>query len=88
VFEGCLFALEELECDVKSENFSSGKISASMSGGLLSYGHKLEITIKTTDNNRTKVSVTSSSVGIQVIDWGTNSDNEDEFMTELTHALK
>jgi hypothetical protein len=88
VFNGCIAALDNLDCDIKSNNFGSGKITASMSGGLLSYGHNLEITIETADNKRTKVSVASSSFGIQVIDWRTNSSNEENFITELNNLLK
>jgi hypothetical protein len=88
VFNGCLTALGNLDCDIESDDFAAGKITASMSGSLLSYGHNLEIIIKTADNNKTKVSVTSSSIGIQVIDWGTNSNNEEDFITELTNVLK
>lgn len=88
VFNGCLTALDNLDCDIKSNNFGSGKITASMSGGLLSYGNNLEIIVETKDNNKTKVSITSSSKGIQVIDWGTNSGNEEDFITELTNILK
>ena len=88
VFNECLTVLDRQECNVEFNDFNIGKIMASKPGGILSYGHNLEIIVKTSDNNKTKVSVTSSSMGIQVIDWGTNSSNEEDFITELTNALK
>ncbi len=86
-FDACLTALRQLECPVKSADYSNGLIEAEKKGGLLSYGHAIEITVKATESARTKVSVTSSSVGVQVIDWGTNSNNEDEIISAIVRAL-
>ena len=88
VFNSCMTALSQIGCTIKSNNFQKGTIDASKTGSLLSYGHKLNISIHTTENHKVKVMVTSTSLGIQIIDWGTNSSNEEELISFLIAMLK
>ena len=87
VFNACLAALKELHCDVESEDYHGGVIKASKQGGLLSYGHRINITVKTTDSEKTRIRVTSECTGIQVVDWGTNSENEVQIVETIASAL-
>lgn len=87
-FETCIKVLNECDCTIISSDFSAGEIEAKKGGNFLSYGHKLIIAIKSTDSGKTKISVSSSSVGVQIIDWGTNSDNEDELIDLISNSIR
>lgn len=87
-FEVCKKALKDFECEILFSDFSSGKIKAKKSGGLLSYGHSINIAVNSTNNGKVKVSVVSNSVGIQIIDWGTNSDNEHELIELIRNSFR
>lgn len=70
----------ELELiEQKSDSFVFSK-----KAGLLSYGNILTIKISTIEKSKQKISITSVSLSkIQLIDWGTNSDLEEEFIDLL-----
>jgi hypothetical protein len=87
-FEVCKRTLYDLDCDIISTDLSSGTIEAKKGGGLLSYGHKIRIVVKTIETGKIKISVSSNSVGVQIIDWGTNSENEDELIELITNSLR
>lgn len=86
-FEVCKKALKDFECEIVSSDITSGTIEAKKGGGLLSYGHKISVAVKTIDSGKIKVSVSSNSVGVQIIDWGTNSENEDELIELITNSF-
>lgn len=88
MFNACERTLTEFECKILSSDFSSGKIEAKRGGGLLSYGHNISISVKAGNNGKIKISVSSNSVGIQIIDWGTNSENENKLIELISNSIK
>ncbi|MEN9337469.1 MAG: hypothetical protein RLZZ500_2456 [Bacteroidota bacterium] len=87
-FDTCKKVLNECDYTIISSDFSNGEIEAKKGGNFLSYGHKLIITIKSTDSGKAKISVSSSSIGIQIIDWGTNAENEDELIDLISNSIR
>lgn len=87
-FETCKKVLNESDCTIISTNFTTGEIEAKKGGNFLSYGHKLIITIKSINSSKIKISISSSSVGVQIIDWGTNADNEDELIGLISNSIR
>lgn len=87
-FDTCKKVLIGSNCKIISSDFATGEIEAKKSGNFLSYGHKLRIAVETTDSGKTKISVSSSSVSIQIIDWGTNSNNENELIELISNSLR
>ena len=86
-FDTCKKALRTFDCEITSSDINVGEIEAKKGGNFLSFGHKLKVTIKETKGNGLRISVFSNSVGPQVIDWGTNSDNEEKLLKIITAAL-
>jgi hypothetical protein len=86
-FEVCKKTLKNFECEILSSDFTSGTIEAKRGGGLLSYGHNITVAVRTSDNGKIKISVSSNSVGVQIIDWGTNSENENELIELLSNSF-
>ena len=80
--------LNSLECEIISKDFQTGKIKAEKGASLLSFGHSIEIIIDQVNNTNTNISIYSDSLGIQLVDWGTNSDNENEIIDLLTQNFK
>ncbi len=79
-FDVCRNALNIFECEITENDLSSGEICAKKSGGFLSYGHKIIVNLNNVEHHKTKISVSSNSIGVQIIDWGTNSENEVELI--------
>lgn len=86
-FEVCKRTLYDLDCDIISTDLLSGTIEAKKRGGLLSYGNKINIVVKSINTGKIKVSVSSNSIGVQIIDWGTNSENENKLIELITNLL-
>jgi hypothetical protein len=82
-FNACKKALTDLECNISLASFEQGDIEAKKPGGLLSYGNKITIEV-----NSTELHVISDTLGIQLIDWGTNTENEDKIIQSIAKLLK
>jgi hypothetical protein len=87
-FEVCKKVLHDFADNIISSDFSTGIIEANKDGNLLSYGHKISLSITANEKGKIEISVTSHSVGLQLIDWGTNSENEDKLITLIENALR
>lgn len=87
-YKACKTALKKFECDIVFSSFGYGEIQAKKGSNLLSYGHTLTILIAPTTKNTIKVSVSSSSIGIQLFDWGTNSKNEKQLIQIIANSLQ
>lgn len=87
-FDICKKVLDEYDCYVNLSCFESGIIEAKKSGNLLTYGHKIKIMFDVVDYYKVKISVTSNLIGIQIIDWGTNTDNENEIIKKITTFIE
>ena len=80
VFNQCLRAIHELDSTVTYEDFTSGVIEASLKGNLLAFGHYLEFKVKE-KRGFVELEINSETKGVQIIDWGTNEENELSFLT-------
>lgn len=88
VFNATIYAAKEMELEIKTKSKTDGTIILKKSGSLLSYGNIITIQLKTTSGNKTSISINSkSSATIQLIDWGTNSDLEEELMDLIKERL-
>lgn len=87
-FRICKKALKEYNCDIVNSDFALGEINAKKEGSFFSYGHEINVNIKTIENDKIEIAVSSNSVGIQIIDWGTNSENEEKIIDIITKSLK
>ncbi|MCU0361473.1 MAG: hypothetical protein MUF75_12315 [Bacteroidia bacterium] len=88
VFDVCKKVLKDFDCELISSQYEAGTIQAKRGGGLLTYGHRITVKLEEIKNGKIKISVTSTTVGIQLIDWGTNSDNENEILEEIANYLR
>lgn len=88
VFEVCKKALYDFECEIVSSDITSGTIKAKRGGGILSYGHNIIVSITTINNGIINVTVSSNSIGIQILDWGTNSENENELIELISKSFR
>lgn len=87
-FEVCKKTLKDFECAIISTDFSSGTINAKKGGGLLSFGHEITVNFRNDNKENLKISVSSNSVGVQIIDWGTNTENENELIELISNSLR
>lgn len=82
-FNACKHILQELNCDIIVESIDQGIIEARKPGSLLAFGHNLKIILL---NNELTVSV--DTIGIQVIDWGSNAKIEELFIGKIAEILQ
>lgn len=76
------------ELDLEIEENNSNEIVLLHSGGLLSFGSRITVKIAQSENDNIKVSISSKSAAqVQIIDWGTNDNLENDLMTELKNML-
>lgn len=87
-FTVCKKALKEFNCDLVKSNYSTGIIEAEKGSSLLSFGSKIIISLKPSGNEKIKISIKSSSLGIQIIDWGTNSENEVRIIDIIANKIR
>jgi hypothetical protein len=85
VYSACKKALHDLDITIDSSNKPHGTINGSTSGGFLSWGENIEITVAG-NNRHTTVTVDSSSKA-QLVDWGTNSENEENILDTIEEIL-
>lgn len=79
-------AANELELDIEENN--PNEIILFHGGGLLSFGNRITVKIAQSGNDKIKVSISSKSAAqVQIIDWGTNDNLENDLMTELKNML-
>lgn len=79
-------AAKELELDIEENN--TNEIILFHGGGLLSFGNRITVKIAQSGNDKIKVSISSKSAAqVQIIDWGTNDNLENDLMTELKNML-
>lgn len=89
IFEACLSILDKHnDYTIFYKNISLGLIEAKKSLSLLSFGHDLKVEIKAIDKQTSQLNITSTTIGLQIFDWGTNSDNEYEIITTVLNTLQ
>lgn len=78
VFRNCKKALSELKFSIEKEDEKAGELIAVSTVSLLSFGNRVTIQLMA-DQGYTNVSLNSQSLAaIQLIDWGVNSDLEQQ----------
>lgn len=84
LFSVCTTALNELKCRIIDSNSHTGTILAEKSMNLLTYGHKIRIQIF----DDSTITIESESKGIQLFDWGTNSELETDIFNRLSRLVE
>lgn len=84
----CKNTLENTDFKIVSINLKDGIINVKKNGGFFSYGHNVLIHLDKIGSEQIKISITSKSIGIQIIDWGTNDENENEIMEKLLNIIE
>ena len=88
IFDGILDTAKQLSIDIIEHDFANGKIELADGGGLLSWGNKIEVHIKSSGSSKNTVHVSSRSAALlQVADWGTNSRIESKLIETLKENL-
>ena len=89
VFDAVKQAAVSLDLEIKNESTADGTISLFSNGGFFSYGNKIDVQVKLSEPTKSVLKVSSeSSVAIQIIDWGTNSDLENKLIEEVKNILQ
>lgn len=79
-------AANKLGINIESE--TNNALSLYYSGGLFSFGNKIDVRLKTIDTNKCIIHVASRSAAqIQVVDWGTNNELEENIISEVKYLL-
>jgi len=87
VFDNVLEVLTKNDFYIKESSKAQKYITANKKGSFFSYGETIEITFEKFQTS-TKVSVNSFSMGIQLIDWGGNNENEELIIKEMKKHFK
>ncbi|NEW79876.1 MAG: hypothetical protein GZ086_10735 [Gelidibacter sp.] len=58
-----------------------------MKGSFFSYGQSIEIKVEDAEKGKSEIVFISNSVGIQIIYWRTNTDNENEIAQRIKDSL-
>lgn len=89
VYVNCHKATLHLGFKVFKESINEGIIKFRVKASIWSFGEDFKIIITSKSALYTTVEVTSDgSVGLQVIDWGKNKRNVNDFFETLTSSLK
>lgn len=84
IFDSVIRAAKNLDLEVNHKSLPDGFIVLEHTGNLLSFGNKIDVKIKSADNIKHVVHVSSRSyAAIQIIDWGTNDKLESDIINEI-----
>lgn len=87
VFNTLIEVCETLDLNIEDQEEFHLEVSSGM--GILSFGNVVSISVDTVGKRSCVVEVSSkSSAPIQLIDWGTNSDLEEQILSELSTNLE
>lgn len=88
VYVGCLETARALEFEITTEEIDSGIIDFKVGMSLWSFGEKFRITINAVEPQLIEVTVGSqTAVQVQLIAWGKNKRNIENFFDLLTERL-
>lgn len=88
VYVACHETAQHLDFKITREDIIDGIIDFKIGMSLLSFGEKFRITITEIENKVTEVTVGSqAAVAIQIIDWGKNKGNINDFFELLSERL-
>lgn len=89
VYIKCHEAAINLNFNITKEDIVDGEILFKVGMTWLSWGEKFKILITNVGANLTRVEIASEAVfGLQVIDWGKNNENIQNFFKTLNELLK
>jgi hypothetical protein len=80
-------AVARLGWTLEADNMGKGELEASTGTSLLSWGEQIEIKVTSINQSQTKVFV-KSNVHSQIISWGKDDTNENEFIQTLLNLLE
>lgn len=88
VYNACLRVLtENMECKIKDKSRERGFVFAKKGSTIWSYGEDIEVTLEEQKDKKIRVNVYSYTKAVQIIDWGVNSKNEEQFINTLKKQL-
>ena len=88
IFDALHKIAENLDLDIENTDLVKGLVSLYSVGDFFSFGNKISVEIFALDTNKSLIKITSKSVAaIQVFDWGTNGELENNIIDELTKFL-
>lgn len=89
VYIKCHEAAINLNFKITKEDITEGVILFRIGWSLRSWGEKFKIVITSVNANRTRVEVASeAALQAQIIDWGKNNENINNFFQEVKNLLK
>ncbi len=84
VFDEAQKVLNDLGFKIKEADLHKKTFSASKSMSLWSFGEDISFRATGLNSYQTRVEVSSSSsMPLQLFDWGTNDENEDRLLTKM-----
>lgn len=86
IFHRCIEALKSINARDINKFLDEGYISAKLSGTFFAFGYDIKIAIESCAKNSYKVVVSSKCIGIQIIDWGTNKEIEENLIKKITSS--
>ncbi|PWW81341.1 hypothetical protein CR164_09880 [Prosthecochloris marina] len=86
VFAGAIEAVNAMEWQITFADKEIGIISAKTPTSLLTWGDEISIKVRKPENNRVRVDV-SAGTSRQMIDWGKNRGNINNFYQQLDDIL-
>lgn len=89
VYVNCHKAAIDLNFNIYKEDITEGIIAFKVGWTLWSFGEKFKIVITEIEPTQIKVEVASeAAIKAQIIDWGKNNSNINDFFQTLTELLK
>lgn len=86
LFDALKDVLGELNISITDASFNKGVIVGKTKASFLSWGETISIKLTPIDSCITMVEIESSS-NAQLIDWGTNSKNENDILNKIKSII-
>ncbi|MEI9918945.1 MAG: hypothetical protein WDO14_09110 [Bacteroidota bacterium] len=87
VYKAVKTACNRLNLVIDRDDFEKGRISIYSEGDILSFGNKISISISKRGRDSFLRISSKSAAPIQLFDWGTNKDIEEDLMEEIKDIL-
>ncbi len=87
IYNSCKKALDKLGYKIISDNVRQGTIKAKKKSSFFSFGNNISINVSPKNDNEIELLIKSESIGIQIIDWGTNSEIENDLIQLVSSYL-
>lgn len=88
IFDAVKQVAVNLNIEVKKESSADGVFILFSSGGLFSFGNRIDVKVKILESSKSLLKVSSqSAASIQIVDWGTNTDLESSIINEVRNII-